>query len=317
MAASPRFQSSDAVTLLLSLVPYLIDMSPVPVSETAANFGVDEKLIREFVERLSTFGVPDKNGVIYSDYMFDIDYDQFYDDDVISLTHTVAIERTPRLSAREAATLLAGLSLISSAVSSQQRASIDELVRKIGLGTSTSPAGISVSSQHAPAALGVVREALNAGVHVRFDYRGSDGVLASRLVDPIRLESVSGTWYLRGYCHLRDDVRTFRVDRLIDIELDSTPGDSPVGEHELPETLFAVSDTDIIAQLQGPSWAISALSDFAPRIISQSSDESIIEINFGSLESVFRAVSRRPGSIQVISPESVRRQVADWAQAEL
>jgi proteasome accessory factor C len=317
MGASPRFQSSDAVTLLLSLVPYLLEMSPVSVTDTAANFGVSDKVIRDFVERLSTFGVPDKNGVIYSDYMFDIDYDQFYDDDVISLTHTIAIERTPRLSGREAATLLAGLSLVSAAVSAPQRATIVELAKKISLGTATSPAGISVTPHQAPKALEVVREALNAGVHVRFDYRGTDGFISSRLVDPIRVESVSGTWYLRGYCHLRDDLRTFRVDRLINTELDSTPGDSPVGEDQLSETLFDVSDTDIIVQLRGPTWALAALGDFAPRIVSQSSDESVVEINFGSLESVFRAVSRRPGSIQVISPESVRRQVADWALAEL
>jgi predicted DNA-binding transcriptional regulator YafY len=39
-----------------------------------------------------------------------------------------------------------------------------------------------------------------------------------RAVDPYALALQWGNWYLAGYCHLRDELRTFRVDRIREVE---------------------------------------------------------------------------------------------------
>nr|WP_283250946.1 WYL domain-containing protein [Rhabdothermincola salaria] len=38
--------------------------------------------------------------------------------------------------------------------------------------------------------------------------------LTHREVDPWRVHAEQGRWYLEGWCHLSDDVRVFRVDRI-------------------------------------------------------------------------------------------------------
>ncbi len=40
-----------------------------------------------------------------------------------------------------------------------------------------------------------------------------------RVVDPYALKFMFGVWYLIGYCHLRNEIRTFRVDRVKEIEI--------------------------------------------------------------------------------------------------
>lgn len=317
MTKTPRFQASDSVTLMLSLVPYLLDEGTVSVDEAATNFGVSQETIRSTVRGLTTLGVADRDGTVQSDNMFDIDWDQLDDEDIITLTHSVAIDGTPRLSAREAATLLAGLSLIKYAVDEKNRRLVDDLATKIARGSSGSPASITVAALKPPAGLATVQHAIALGKHIRFDYQSGSSSSVSRLVDPLRVEAVSDTWYLRGYCHLREDLRTFRVDRLVKLEIDSLDQDTILNATDLDDALFDVSDTDIVATLSLPLWALPALSDFGPRTLTSDKDRVTVEVNFASPASVYRALARRPGSIVVDAPESLRQQVAAWAAEAL
>jgi predicted DNA-binding transcriptional regulator YafY len=41
----------------------------------------------------------------------------------------------------------------------------------------------------------------------------------TREVDPYHLAYYNGAWYVSGYCHLRQDTRAFRVDRIDDLRL--------------------------------------------------------------------------------------------------
>lgn len=54
---------------------------------------------------------------------------------------------------------------------------------------------------------------------VRLCYQSFDERMTEREVDPYRLVYRAGRWYLAGYCHLRQDVRVFRLDRIVSVEL--------------------------------------------------------------------------------------------------
>lgn len=74
--------------------------------------------------------------------------------------------------------------------------------------------------------------------------------LTRRTLDPYALALQWGNWYLVGYCHLRSDLRTFRVDRIQDVQpIDQTfevPADFSAREYllrmaqERPETYYRV-----------------------------------------------------------------------------
>lgn len=52
----------------------------------------------------------------------------------------------------------------------------------------------------------------------RVVYRSLRQEVTERLLDPYALALQWGNWYLVGHCHLRGELRTFRVDRIEDVE---------------------------------------------------------------------------------------------------
>ncbi|MBM3716359.1 MAG: WYL domain-containing protein, partial [Actinobacteria bacterium] len=102
----------DRAALLLQLVPYLIGKGEVSVAEAADDFDVSPAQMRAMVERLTVIGLPGEAGYWQlPNELFDIDWDLLDREEIIAITNTVGLERSPRLTAREAAALLAGLQL--------------------------------------------------------------------------------------------------------------------------------------------------------------------------------------------------------------
>ena len=61
--------------------------------------------------------------------------------------------------------------------------------------------------------------AMHQGRQVALYYRRWDGQETGRRFDPYGLVQRVGYWYTAGYCHLRQDLRTFRLDRVIRVQL--------------------------------------------------------------------------------------------------
>ena len=64
---------------------------------------------------------------------------------------------------------------------------------------------------------------------VRLAYRSFRQETTSRIMDPYALALQWGNWYLVGFCHLRGDLRTFRVDRIQEVEPTEETFEVPAG----------------------------------------------------------------------------------------
>ncbi len=58
---------------------------------------------------------------------------------------------------------------------------------------------------------------------IAFDYTREDGQHTHRSARPLGLFFWSGVWTLVGWCELRDAFRTFRVDRMTNLAVDTMP----------------------------------------------------------------------------------------------
>jgi predicted DNA-binding transcriptional regulator YafY len=67
-----------------------------------------------------------------------------------------------------------------------------------------------------------LRSALRDRIKVRFAYSDAVGATSSRVVRPLSLAFFGPVWLLAAWCELRNDFRTFRLDRMYDFE---TTGD--------------------------------------------------------------------------------------------
>ena len=61
--------------------------------------------------------------------------------------------------------------------------------------------------------------AIRSGRRVRFDYESHDGARSRRQIEPYAVMHTDGRWYLIGYCLSRKAMRTFRLDRVSNLEM--------------------------------------------------------------------------------------------------
>lgn len=312
---NPRPQASDVVARMLSVVPFLIENSPITVADAADTFGVSENEMRSIVRTLFVTGIPGDSGKGLHGDLFDFDFDSFEADDIIEMTNHVGPAETPRFSGREAAALIAGLQYMSDVVRDEERSSVEALINKIRRGATGSPENIAVPRAPIPARAEPIAGAISADLQVEFSYLNAGGSLEKRRVCPIRLDVVGNTWYLRGYCHLRDSMRTFRTDRMRDVVVREETRDHEIDPSTLPDTLFDAlpSDSGIEVTVELSESAVSLLGDYDATVSAATGGVVRAQVIIAHLVNLRRLVTLAPGAIRVISPDFAVAEVAQWA----
>ncbi len=309
--------AQDKLAFLLALVPYLADHDRVSVSDVADHFHVTTEHIRSAIRLIAVSGVPgDTNQYLPGD-LFDIAWDDFEHNDQIVLTHRVAIDDSPRFSAHEAAALIAGLQYISALPENANRTATGRLMAKLSRGASAPPSELAVATSNTDASLRVIRSAVAAATAVEFDYVNSRGRHERRTVDPLRIESLDQDWYLRGWCHRRAALRTFRIDRMVNVTGTNEPISRKNDDVTLPETLFEASPDDVRVVLDVAECALPLIADYSPLGLEPSgvAGRVLAPIRVAHFHGLKRLVARLSGTVVVHSPSEARREVANWAAA--
>jgi proteasome accessory factor C len=311
--------AQDKLTFLLALVPFLVDRERTSVTEAAEHFGVKPEQIREAVRLIAVSGVPGETRTYQYEDLFDIAWDDFEDNDQIVITNLVAIDEAPRFSAREAAALIAGLQYLSSLPENADRAAVSSLMSKLSRGASAIPSPLAVEAGETNATLSLIRDSVTNGMQIEFDYLDSKGDSVRRRVDPLLVESVDEDWYLRGWCHLREAVRTFRLDRISAPVITTEPISHAAADVTLPETLFEGSADDLIVTVDIAPAAESLLADYIPDGAARENHDGRIRtsVRVSHYHGLKRLISSMPGVATVVAPDDARRLVADWAQSAI
>jgi len=309
--------ASDKLTFLLSLVPYLMDHDRVSVTAVADHFGVTPQRVRDAVNLIAMSGVPGETRQYLHGDLFDIQWDEFENNDNIVLTHLVAIDDSPRFSAREAAALIAGLQYLSALPENGDRDAIASLMAKLTRSSTGVPSQLAVSRTDADVTISVIQGAVRAGTQVEFDYLNSRGTAEHRCVDPLRIESVDNDWYLRGWCHLREAMRTFRLDRMSNLRSTEVPADSHDDGALLPDTLFEGSADDLTVTIELPAAALELLADYGPVPAGPATTDGLsrAQVRVSHFHGLKRLVAGLAGVVTVVDPGLARQTVADWAAA--
>ena len=64
-----------------------------------------------------------------------------------------------------------------------------------------------------------LQEAFQTGQLLHLRYQGSHAAETTRVVQPLEMCYEHGHGYLRAFCHLRQDERNFRLDRMVELRL--------------------------------------------------------------------------------------------------
>lgn len=313
-----KLSSADRVMLMLSLVAYLNSHGATPVSELADHFEVDKHLIRKLAAFLGTAGIPGEMLTYQHEDLFDIDWDALIDHDVVSLTHLVAVDHTPRFSSAETAAIIAGAQSLREVLPVEWHEHIESVLHKLAqLDASTgsqSPA-VSVHTERENQVIATLSEALSDQVQVRFSYQNAKGELIERVVDPQFLTQTAHSWYLQGYCHSRKEVRHFLIDRIRSLTKTTEPTSASVADKA---TAFSFSDSEITATVKYRTSVRRLIGPFQPEILETVGEEWVIaQVRLSHPQSAIRIVQSAPGEVEVVGPQQARAAVQGWTQRAL
>jgi predicted DNA-binding transcriptional regulator YafY len=111
---------------------------------------------------------------------------------------------------------------IAQAFAPSQAAKVRSLRRRVLIGQPASPNVLEHHRATAPATARPLLEAFTSQRIANIRYTDQTGARTSRVIEPHYLYYSTPVWYVLAWDQLRDDVRSFRVDRIDQIEVTSS-----------------------------------------------------------------------------------------------
>lgn len=268
---------------LFQIVYYLLDKGQATAPELAARFEVSVRTIYRDIDSLSGAGIPiyaeaGRNGGIrlMSDFVLD---------------HAV-------LSEEEKQEILAALQSINITRNIGESKTLRKLSAIFQLRSENwLEVDFSRWGNHGfdKEKFELLKTAVIRRRHVRICYAGSDGTVSERTVQPYRLVYKSKAWYLKAFCTEKQEMRTFKLNRILELALleetfvrrsfpaepDDSEEDYPLITLRFPKDMaYRVYDEfdsaqiqrqengDLIASARMPegAWLISFLLSFGTQV---------------------------------------------------
>jgi proteasome accessory factor C len=316
--------STERLSRLLAMVPYLLTHQGIPTAEAAEHFGISEDDLVRDLELLFVCGTP---GHLPDDLI-----DARWDSGHVYLSNADPIARPSRLAVDEAVALLVGLRTLAEVPGLHDREALEGAMAKLSAasGEAGGVAGsvsVDVSSgQESAVVLETCRLALREHRRLHLVYLvPSRDERTERDVDPMRLVSVEGRWYLEAWCHRAEGVRLFRVDRIESADVLDVDGTPPAGatSRDVASDLFRPSPDDLVVTIDlapQAAWVV----DYYPVESVQAAPEDAweeatqrIRLRTADTHWVRRLLLRLGAGARVVDPPQLAVDVRDAALGAL
>ena len=245
--------STQRLSRLLAMVPWLLRKQGVSLEEAARHFGITEEQLVKDLQLLFVCGTPG--------HMPDDLIEAEWESGEVYVDNAEAISRPLRLAPDEAVALLVGLRTLAEVPGLHDRGPVESALAKLSaaagdvLPPAAPPLSVDLSVGAEEEILRAAREALSRRRRLRIRYLvPSRDEATDRDVDPMRVTNVAGRWYLEGWCHRAEDVRLFRVDRVARVEVldgvDGTPPPEAVSREDHGGPMFTPTGDEPVVTLE-------------------------------------------------------------------
>jgi predicted DNA-binding transcriptional regulator YafY len=199
-------------TRVLTVLEMLQSRPRLSGRELAERLEVDQRTVRRYVTMLQDLGIPvESERGRYGAYRLRPGYKlpplMFTDDEALALMLGLLVAR--RLGLATTAPSVEG------ALAKVERVLPPPVRERVGAVLSTVALDLPRAASGPPGeTLVTLSAAASQGRRVWIRYRSGLDQETEREIDPYGLVFLFGHWYLTGYCHLRHDLRVFRLDRM-------------------------------------------------------------------------------------------------------
>jgi predicted DNA-binding transcriptional regulator YafY len=214
-------------TRVLTVLELLQSHAEMTGGEIARRLEVDPRTVRRYITMLQDLGIPveaerGRHGAYRLRPGFKLPPLMFTEDEALAVTLGLRIAQRAGLSASTASVegALAKLERVMPETLREQLQDVDaSLIIELA-----QPAGIAAPE----GVIAALSNAIRATYQVKLNYQAYEGETSTRIFDPYGLVYRVGRWYVVGYCHLRAETRTFRLDRVQRVERLNTRFTRPV-----------------------------------------------------------------------------------------
>src|SRR5690606_846864 len=182
---------------------------------------------------------------------------------------------------------------------------------KLARASANAPADVVIAPDRVDEVRDAVADALRRRVAVSFRYQAPDAPAMTRTVDPVQVLITDGQGYLQGWCHLREAMRTFHLDRVSEPQLTDIP--ITHADELLHEAFTSIGEDDEVT-VRLPERLIPLLGDYV-RPDNADIDDGVVtvRISISDPRSIKRVAARFGGHLVVHEPQVARAATRDWA----
>ena len=285
---------------MFKIVYYLLDKGQATATELAARFEVSARTIYRDIDALSSAGIPvyaeaGRNGGI-----------RLLEDFVLDQAVLSEGEKQEILAALQSVNITRN---ISESQTLQKLSAMFQLPPENWLEVDFSRWG---NQGYDKEKFGLLKTAVIHRRHVRICYAGSDGTVWERTVQPYKLVYRSKAWYLRAFCTQKQDMRTFKLNRILELTL--------LEEHFLRRSF---PETPDVGETDAPMIMLRFPKEMAYRVYDEFDTDQIERQENGDLI----ACARMPESawltgfllsfgtqVEILSPAYLRERIAEQAR---
>lgn len=308
--------ATSRLSRLLTMVPWLMNRQGIDIDDAARTLGVSTAQIEKDLSLLFVCGTPGH----MPDDLIEAEWEEGH----VYIRNADEISRPLRFTRDEALALTVGLrTLLDVPGLTEQDATQRALAKLVEATGETTPHADRVRVElgdDGDVTLRITRDAIQRRrrLHLRYLVASRDE-MTDRDVDPIRVLSADGHWYLEGWCHRAEAVRLFRLDRIEDITVLDVEADVPSDARttDLSAGFFAGTSDDPSARIRlhpGAHW----VADYYP-CHDIERHEDVIDATFFSGDGRWlrRLVLRLGGDAEVLTPSPLREDIVAEARRAL
>jgi predicted DNA-binding transcriptional regulator YafY len=300
-------------TRVLALLELLQTHGRMSGAELAARLGVDRRTLRRYVGKLEDIGVPitaerGRAGGYALMPGFKLPPMMFTEDEALALSLGLLAARG--LGLAEAAPA------VTSAQAKLERIMPDPIrqrVRAIGETVSLDAARSIAPSDNRP--LAVLTGAAQARRRVLLRYRNQGDQASTRRFDPFGVAFRHGRWYAVGMCHLREDIRSFRLDRIVDADILPETFERPPGFDAMAHLVQAIATLPraFAIEVLLKTDLASARAQLFPEagVFEETADGVVIHNQSDELDWFARQLAAMPFEFEIRSPPQLREAVGE------
>lgn len=302
--------AADQLLRLLYLLPAAAER-PLSLREASEALGVDPQVVLDDVAEMTAREFYHPAGGA-EDIRIEVEANQIF------VRSNDKFRRPVRLNPREALAAHLALRRRAASLESDARERVLDVAARISADLTTAPPD-ELTERFAVAeagGAGGIRDGLSTAARDRRRCRiaylraGDDGP-KDRALDPYAVLESRGNWFVVGYCGLRRDIRVFRIDRIIDLEVT----DEAFGIPEDFDTDDWVEDGRVFRADETEPVTVRYSGGAAAWVQEQGPTRSVdggVEVTYEVADPgwIVRHVLQQGGEAEVVAPDHVRRAVA-------